>query len=121
VAGGPTDKARLLAGCAWSSGSWLHAFPSAPLGLHLGNEEVRIAVGLRLGSHLVVLHSCVCGVKAASDSLHGLSCRRSAGRLSRHAAVNNVFGQAIRGVNVPASLEPTGLVRGDGKRPDGVT
>jgi len=99
AAGGPTDKARLLAGCAWSSGSWLHAIFSAHLGLHLGDEEVRIAVGLRLGSYLVVPHSCPCGVKVASDGLHGLSCHRSAGRLSRHAAVNDVFARAFRGVN----------------------
>jgi len=120
-AGGSTDKARLLAGCAWSSGSWLHALPSAPLGLHFGDEEVWIAVGLRLGSQLVVPHSCTCGVMVASDGLHGLSCRRSAGRLSRHAAVNDVTARAFHGVNVPTLLEPTGLIRGDGKCPDCVT
>jgi len=40
----------------------------------LNNEFLRIALGLRLGVHIVVEHTCVCG--ADVDALeHGLSCR----------------------------------------------
>jgi len=52
---------------------------------------------------------------------HGLACRRSAGRHRRHALANDVIVRAIRSVDVHAELEPSRLLRGDGKRPDGAT
>ena len=52
---------------------------------------------------------------------HGLSCRNSSGRLHRHAALNDIIHKALTSANVPARLEPSGLCRSDGKRPDGVT
>src|SRR5882757_9942379 len=61
------------------------ALPSPPLGFRLGDEELRVAVGLRVGCPVVSAHVCSCGVPAASDDFHGLSCHRSAGRVSRHA------------------------------------
>jgi len=51
----------------------------------------------------------------------GLSCRRSAGRQSRHHAVNANLACTLRMVDVPAMLEPPGHIKGDGKRPDGMT
>src|SRR5450631_1253865 len=50
-----------------------------------------------------------------------LSCRRSAGRLSRHAALNEIIRRALVSHGVPAILTPSGLCREDGKRPDGVS
>ena len=50
------DRARLLASVALASGSWLNALPCTNLGLRLGNEELRIALGLRLGAPLVRAH-----------------------------------------------------------------
>ena len=52
---------------------------------------------------------------------HGLSCRFSAGRLPRHANLNDVVKRALAAAGVPSWLEPVGLDRGDGKRPDGMT
>jgi len=52
---------------------------------------------------------------------HGLACKRSAGRMGRHQYLNDIIWQAINRANVPAIKEPQGLVRSDGKRPDGVT
>ena len=52
---------------------------------------------------------------------HGLSCKRSEGRHHRHSAVNDILHRALRSAQVPARLEPSGLTRSDGKRPDGVT
>lgn len=52
---------------------------------------------------------------------HGLSCNKSAGRLSRHASLNDIIRRALATINVPSTLEPSGLVRDDGKRPDGMT
>ena len=55
------------------------------------------------------------------QAIHGLSCIRSAGRQSRHAAINDVVKRALSSAQIPAMLEPTGLSRSDSKRPDGVT
>ena len=52
---------------------------------------------------------------------HGLSCRRSEGRHHRHAAMNEIIHRALTSACVPARLEPPGLLRNDGKRPDGVS
>lgn len=114
-------KARLLASHSPSSGSWLRALPSSALGLRLSNEEVRISVGLRIGAELASPHSCVCGTLVATNGHHGLSCRRSAGRHVRHRLANDVIARAFRAAEVPVDVEPPGLLRNDGKRPDGVT
>ena len=53
------NRARLLASVAPGSGSWLNALPCANLGLRFGNQELRIAVGLRVGAPLVRPHRCV--------------------------------------------------------------
>ena len=53
--------------------------------------------------------------------LHGLSCKYSAGRHPRHAALNECFKRALQSAGVPSLLEPVGIDRGDGKRPDGIT
>ena len=57
------------------------------------------------------------------DSLatHGLSCKWSEGRHHRHAALNNVVHRALAAAKIPSRLEPSGLYRTDGKRPDGIT
>ena len=117
----PVNRARLLASTAPGSGSWIHALPCSNLGLRLGNEELRIAVGLRLGTPLVRPHVCVCGVEVKENGHHGLACRRSAGRHRRHTLANDVLVRAIRSIDVHAELEPPRLLRSDGKRPDGAT
>jgi hypothetical protein len=116
-----TGRARLLAGSSLSAGAWLQALPSASLGLRLSDEETRIATGLRLGAPIVRRHSCVCGAPVASNGHHGLACRLSGGRHLRHSLANDVIARAFASADVPVDLEPVGLLRDDGKRPDGVT
>ena len=53
--------------------------------------------------------------------LHPLSCRYSSGRLPRHAALNDLIKRALTTAGIPSNLEPPGLDRGDGRRPDGKT
>jgi len=116
-----SDRARLLACAAPSSGSWLHALPTPSLGIRLCDSEIRLSVGLRVGAPKVLSHTCICWSEVQIDGHHGLSCRRSAGGHSRHHAENDIIARAFRRVHVPSILEPPGLIRCDGKRPDGAT
>ena len=100
---GGAVRASLLAAAAPNSGCWLEALPSPSLGLRLGDEELRVAVGLRVGCPVVSAHVCTCGVPVAPDGFHGLSCHRSAGRASRHASINNILAMALRSAGVPTN------------------
>ncbi len=114
------DHARLLA--ARESGEWLKAYPFECLGLHLDNEAVRFNLHIRLGGQAVAPHKCqLCGVQVAPDGLHCLGCVKSAGRHARHQMGNAIIFDAVKKAGCHSVLEPTGLVRGDGKRPDGAT
>ena len=53
--------------------------------------------------------------------LHGLSCRRSTGRLPRHNQLNIIIKQSLASPNIPSVLEPQGLSRTNGKCPDRMT
>ncbi len=117
----PADKARILAITTPHSSDWLNALPISACGLRLDNEAVRVAVGLRLGVPLCTPHTCHCGSKVDERGTHGLSCKRSTGRTIRHAHINDIIWRALVTAKVPATKEPAGLSRSDGKRPDGVT
>ena len=116
-----SDRARLLASRASWSGDWLNALPLASIGLKLDDQSVRIAVALRLGAHVVHPHTCACGAPVESNGFHGLHCKLSAGRQSRHANVNELLQRAFVSAGVAAVREPTGLCASDNRRPDGVT
>ena len=115
------DRARLLAAKQPHSGAWLSATPAAKVGLHLDDATVRVAVALRLGATVCEPHSCRCGSRVDKLGHHGLACQYSAGRLPRHANINDVVKRGLVAAGIPALLEPVGLDRGDGKRPDGAT
>ena len=78
-------------------------------------------MALRLGAPICESHSCRCGRRVDRLGHHGLSCRYSAGRLPRHANLNDVVKRALTAAGIPAWLEPVGLDNGDSRRPDGVT
>ena len=40
---------------------------------------------------------------------HGLSCRRSGGRIPQHAAVNETIRRALVSGSIPVVLEPVGV------------
>ena len=114
-------RARLLSAATSESGAWLHATPSTSLGTMLDNDTLRIGIALRIGADLCIPHKCRCGSPADSKGYHALTCRFSAGRHPRHTALNDVIKRALQSAGIPAILEPAGLDRGDGKRPDGMT
>lgn len=116
-----SDIARLKAASCPESGAWLHAVPSPQLETLLSDEALRVAAALRLGCTLVEPHSCRCGAWVDSNGHHGLCCGKSAGRFSRHKTLNTIIQRALKSAGVPCVLEPPGLSRTDGKRPDGLT
>ena len=115
------NRARLLAAASPHSGAWLSAIPAERLGLLLPDEAVRANVALRLGTPVQQTHRCRCGTMSDALGHHSLSCHRNQGRLPRHAALNDVVYRALAAAGLAAILEPRGLDRGDGRRPDGIT
>lgn len=115
------SKARLIAVSAPHSGAFLNARPCASLGTRLDNSSLRIAIALRLGAPVCLPHTCLCGISVDNYGRHGLCCRKSAGRLARHSAVNDLIKRALNSAEIPSRLEPLSLSRGDDKRPDGMS
>ena len=100
---------------------WLNVVPCKNLGLKLDNQQLRISIGLRIGANICVAHTCHCGKRVERDGFHSLSCTKTAVRFSRHATLSSLIKQTLRSLDLPAMIEPRGLYRTDGKRPDGVT
>ena len=101
--------ARLLAAATKESGTWLHALPVSFLDLRMDDHTTRIAVGLRLGTPLCQPHICHhCGGHVDALTTHGLSCIKSQGRFSRHAAINAIIHRSLAAINVPSThLNPS--------------
>jgi hypothetical protein len=75
----------------------------------------------RLGCNLCTPHICKCNAKVDEISIHGLSCSKSSGRFSRHTEINSIINRSLTSIHLNSTLEPNGLSRDDGKRPDGMT
>ena len=103
------------------SGDWITAYPNAQVGTRLDDETLRISVALRVGLNVCLAHQCRCRTTVQSDGLHPPSCHFSAGRLLRHSSINNIIKRSLDTAGLHSILEPVGLDRGDGRRPDGVT
>ena len=81
-----------------------------------------MAVGLRLG--LESLHTTPVPLTAAQMPVgFTASCAEEprAGQLYRHHALNDLIARSFASPGVPVTKEPIGLLRSDGKRPDGRT
>ena len=99
----------------------LASFYSDQIGTRLTNEQLRVAVCLRLGANVFLQHTCVCGAESDSKGNHALCCKLQRGRLARHSLCNGIILRALNSAGIPSEIEPTGLSRTDGKRPDGVS
>jgi len=113
--------ARFMAASSSHSADWLLALPVSSCGLKLTDDAVRVAVSLRLGCSVCVPHTCRCGALADAQGLHGLTCKQAPSKAVRHNAINDVIARALSSAGIPATKEPSGLTRVDGKRPDGLT
>ena len=114
------SKARLLASAQSESGAWISAIPVPNLGTQLNPDELRIAIALRTGAWISEIYTCKCGKKVDEYGYHQLSCHFGEGRFPRHSALNDIIWRALKSAGIPSELEPVGLNRGDGKRPDGI-
>jgi hypothetical protein len=117
----PYSKARFSAASDKLSGAWLNACPITACGLRLDDNAIRIAVGIRLGINLCTPHVCPCGQLVDARGTHGLACRKNVARQTRHALLNDLVHRALIKAGIPSNKEPSGLLRDDGKRPDGCT
>ena len=63
--------------------------------------------------------NCTCGETVDARGTHGLACRNNKGRLIRHSLLNDIIYRAMTKAGFPSKKEPAGLLRSDGKRPDG--
>ena len=115
------SQSRLLAASSTESAAWLSALPVSTIGNLLDDASLRISVGLRLGAAICTAHDCVCGQKVDKFGHHGLSCKKSRGRFARHSSLNDAIQRSLGSAHITSVLEPVGLDRGDGKRPDGLT
>jgi hypothetical protein len=114
-------ETRLASVSASHSGDWLITLPISSCGLRLNSEAVCVAVGLRLGIELCLLHSCPCGDLVDLRGVHALSCRLSGGWYPRHHVPNDLIWRPLSTAGVPTTKEPVGLLRSDGKHPDGLS
>ena len=92
------------------AGAWLSALPKSSLGLHMENEVVRIAVGLRLGASLCNPHQCIhCQAEVDQVGAHGLACRYSKGCHACHSSINNIVKRSLDSIETPSYLESNGI------------
>ena len=63
----PTDVTIFNAFQDRFSSQWLKVIPCKNLRLKLSNQQLRIAIGLRLGSKNCERHKCVCGKDVTED------------------------------------------------------
>ena len=99
----------------------MFALPIASCGLKLDDEAVRVAVDLRLGLDLCVPHNCHWGSPVDARGLHSFVCKRAPGRSARRHVLNDLVARSYASAEVPVTKEPAGLLRSDGKRPDGIS
>ena len=103
------------------SGAWMNCILINRVGTYIDNDTLRIGVSLRVGLSVCIPHRCKCGVTVDAFGTHPLSCRLSARRIRRHSAINDVVHRGLSSAGILYVLEPSGLDRGDRKRPDGIT
>ena len=97
------DRVRLLAVHHLMPVIVWEASPSC--GLQIDDEAVQVSVCLRLGFPICKPHTCVCGAIVDKRGLHGLSCMRGIGWLSRHNHINDIMCRAFASAGMPTVKE----------------
>ena len=78
-------------------------------------SELQLVPGLAATS----AHLTLCMWWVGWRQKNSIVCRRNKVRLVRHSLLNDVVHRALTKAGFPAITEPSGLLRTDGKRPDG--
>jgi len=86
----------------------------------INDDAVHVAVFLHLGCSICVAHTCWHGAVVDVQGQHGLICKQAPSKIFRHSVMNCITVRSLSSAGIPASMEPTGLTRRDGKRPDGL-
>ncbi|CAI9720156.1 Hypothetical predicted protein [Octopus vulgaris] len=102
-------------------GVWIDAIHVANIGGLLSLDVPCVSIALRVGADVCTGLICHCGRLLNSAGLHGLSCCLNAGCFVCHTELNLILKQSLAWANIPLILEPSGLSRCDGNRPDGLT
>ena len=110
------DKARLIVLKAAHSSDWPFALLISSCGLRTCDDPIRVAVGFHLRLNLCNVHTCPCGATVSAMGAHSLSCKRSSERSTRYYQINDLIWWALKHSDVPATTEPTRLLRDNGKR-----
>ena len=105
----PTDVRSYNAFQDRFGSQWLIVILCKNLRLKLSNQQLRIAIGLRLGSKLCKWHKCVCGKNVTEYGWYGLFCLQSAERFSRHSNLNALIKHSLSSFDIPSVLEPRHL------------
>src|SRR6218665_1833712 len=64
---------------------------------------------------------CACGARIDARGSHGLSCSLGFGRIPRHSTINDIIHRSLSKAGIPSIKVPPGLIRTDGRKPDGLT
>ncbi|KAJ4436666.1 hypothetical protein ANN_16797 [Periplaneta americana] len=122
------EKQVIYEPCCQHLGAQYHITHWTVFGLMFGargtiprSTSFKIAMALRLGCKLCQPHQCICVGIADIYGYHALSCARSKGRIPRHTSLNDIIKRSLTSCGIPSLLEPPGISRADGKRPDGLT
>ena len=98
---------------------WLIVIRCSNLRLRLSNQQLRIAVGLHLGSKTCEKRRCICGKDVTEDEWRVLFCLKSGGRFPMHSCLKAFIKQSLASTHNPFVLQPRHLQRTDQKQPDG--
>ena len=115
------EMARFVAASTSESALLFQGLPSDGEGTRLPDSTFTIAVSLRLALPVAACSSCSCGLMLDAYGDHALVCKKLIGKSARHTEVNARIHQVHQQAGCPSILEPPGMTRVDGKRPDGAT
>ena len=116
-----SDLSRFLSAATPEAAVLWTGLPNSQIGTRLSDSAFTVALGLRLGLPVATPGTCRCGRDLDVFGDHALTCGKGVGRGARHAEINSRIRSFLSEAGCPSVLEPTGLVRSDGKRPDGAT
>ena len=114
---------RLSAVAAAHSGDWRHALPISACGLRLSMRPSELPLDLdsAVGIDICQPEACPCGVLVDGKGI--MRYHASSRQAVSHGTTQSMifFTASYTMAHIPCVMEPSGLVRTNGKRPDGLT